>query len=205
MTDSMRPEGLEVVGPADLPTPIGQFDVYAFEHPALDGEHALLVKGDVSVPIEEGILCRVHSACLTGDTLHSARCDCGAQLDEALTQIEEEGLGVLVYLNQEGRGIGLVNKIKAYRLQDEGHDTVEANRELGLPADARNYGPAADALSELGVERVRLLTNNPEKVRALQETGVRVEERVPLHVDVEEAVGGYLEAKRDRLGHLLPG
>jgi 3,4-dihydroxy 2-butanone 4-phosphate synthase/GTP cyclohydrolase II len=200
----MPPEGVEIVGPADLPTPLGEFDVYAFQHPELEGEHALLVKGDVSVPSEEGVLCRVHSACLTGDTFHSARCDCGAQFDEALERIDDEGKGVLVYLNQEGRGIGLVNKIRAYQLQDEGHDTVDANRELGFPADARSYAPAADVLAELDVERVRLLTNNPEKVQALEDAGLRVEERVPLHVETGEKGKGYLEAKRDRMGHLLP-
>lgn len=200
----MAPDGLEIVGPADLPTPVGAFDVYAFQHPDLDGEHALLVKGDVAVASEEGVLCRVHSACLTGDTFHSARCDCGAQFDEALERIDEAGEGVLVYLNQEGRGIGLVNKIRAYQLQDEGHDTVDANKELGFPADARHYGPAADALEQLGVERVRLLTNNPNKVQALEDAGLRVEERVPLHVETGEKGEGYLAAKRDRLGHLLP-
>jgi 3,4-dihydroxy 2-butanone 4-phosphate synthase/GTP cyclohydrolase II len=141
---------------------------------------------------------------LTGDAFHSLRCDCGAQFDAALERIEDEGHGVLVYLNQEGRGIGLTNKIRAYRLQDEGADTVEANHELGLPADVRDYAPAADALEELGVERVRLLTNNPDKVAALDDAGVRVEERIPLHVSADENVEEYLQAKRDRLGHLLP-
>lgn len=200
----MTPDGFELVGPADLPTPIGEFEVYAFEHPDLDGEHAVLTKGDPSVEGDEGVLCRVHSACLTGDTFHSRRCDCGAQFDEALERIEDEGQGVLVYLNQEGRGIGLLNKIRAYRLQDEGHDTVDANRELGFPADARDYAPAADVLAALDVERVRLLTNNPDKVQALEDEGVRVEERVHLHVETGAQGRGYLEAKRDRLGHLLP-
>jgi GTP cyclohydrolase II len=200
----MSLDGVDLVGPADLPTPVGHFDVYAFEHPDLEGEHAVITKGDPAVSGEDGVLCRVHSACLTGDTFHSARCDCGAQLDEAIERIEEEGTGVLVYLNQEGRGIGLVNKIRAYQLQDDGHDTVDANRELGFPADARNYGPAADVLDELGVDRVRLLTNNPAKVQALEDAGVRVEERVHLHVETGEAGEGYLATKRDRLGHLLP-
>lgn len=200
----MAPDGIDLVGPADLPTPLGEFDAYAFEHPELEGEHVVLAKGDVGVPAEEGILCRVHSECRTGDTLQSARCDCGAQLDEALERIQDERAGVLVYLSQEGRGIGLVDKIKAYQLQDEGHDTVEANEELGFPADARSYAPAADALAELGVDSVRLMTNNPDKVRELQAAGTRVEERIPLHVDPGEDGHGYLATKRDRMGHLLP-
>lgn len=204
MASVMAPDGLKIVGPADLPTPIGRFDVYAFEHPDLEGKHALLVKGDVDVGGDEGVLCRVHSACLTGETFHSARCDCGAQFDEALERIDEAGCGVLVYLNQKGRGIGLVNKIRAYKLQDEGHDTVDANQELGFPADARGYEPAADVLAEIGVERVRLMTNNPDKVQALQEAGVRVEERVHLHVEAGERGQDYLATKRDRMGHLLP-
>lgn len=204
MASAMSPDELEIVGPADLPTPLGRFDVYAFRHPDLEGEHAILTKGDPAVSSDEGVLCRVHSECLTGDTLHSARCDCGPQLDRALERIEEEGTGVLVYLNQEGRGIGLLNKIRAYQLQDEGHDTVDANEELGFPADARSYGPAADVLDELDVERVRLMTNNPEKVTQLEAAGVRVEERLPLHVQPGDEGEGYLATKRDRLGHLLP-
>lgn len=200
----MAPEGLEIVGPADLPTPFGEFEVHAFRHPEIEGEHALLTKRDTGVFPEDGVLCRVHSACLTGDTFHSARCDCGAQFDQALQRIEEEGVGVLVYLNQEGRGIGLVNKIQAYQLQDEGQDTVDANRELGFPADARSYEPAADVLEAMGIESVRLLTNNPDKVQALEQAGLRVEERIPLHVETNDETTGYLEAKRDRLGHLLP-
>jgi GTP cyclohydrolase II len=197
-------DGIELVGPARLPTPAGGFDVYAFEHPGLEGEHAMIVKGDVSVEPDEGTLCRVHSECLTGDAFHSLRCDCGRQFDEALERIEDEGHGVVVYLNQEGRGIGLTNKIRAYQLQDEGADTVEANEELGLPVDGRDYKPAADALAELGVEQVRLMTNNPDKVTDLEEAGLRVEERIPLHVPVDEEVVPYLDTKRDRLGHLLP-
>lgn len=202
----MSPDAFELVGPAALPTPLGEFEVYAFSHPALDGEHAALVKGYVGGETDEGegVLCRVHSACLTGDAFHSVRCDCGAQFDRSLERIEDAGRGVVVYLNQEGRGIGLVNKIRAYELQDEGHDTVEANEELGLPADARDYTAAAKVLEALGVERVRLMTNNPDKVTALESAGIQVEERLPLLVEADEFKASYLDAKRDRLGHLLP-
>lgn len=199
------PEECEIVGPADLPTPIGDFQVHAFTHPDLEGEHAVLTKGDLEDEADEpGVLCRVHSACLTGDGFHSLRCDCGAQFDRALERIDDEGRGVLVYLNQEGRGIGLKNKIRAYVLQDEGRDTVEANEELGLPADARNYQAAADVLAALGVEQIRLMTNNPDKVAALEEAGVRVVERLPILIEMDEFKEGYLDTKRDRLGHLLP-
>lgn len=196
-------EDLELVGPAGLPTPVGEFELYAFDHPNLEGDHAVLVKGDVSDQ-DHPVLCRVHSACLTGDAFHSLRCDCGAQFDRALERIEDEGQGVLVYLNQEGRGIGFTNKIRAYILQDEGADTVEANEELGLPADARSYTAAAHVLQALDVGTVRLMTNNPDKVTALEEAGVRVEERLPLLVEMDEFKEGYLDTKRDRLGHLLP-
>lgn len=202
----MAPEGFTLVGPAALPTPLGTFQVYAFEHPDLEGEHAVLSKGDPGQQgtDDEPVLCRVHSACLTGDAFHSLRCDCGAQFDQSLDRIESEGSGVLVYLNQEGRGIGLLNKIRAYELQEEGHDTVEANQALGLPADAREYAAAAHVLDALGIDRVRLLTNNPDKVTALEEAGCRVEERLPLLVEIDEATTAYLDTKRDRLGHLLP-
>lgn len=200
----MPEDALELVGPADLPTPAGAFEVYAFRHGSLEGEHAALVKGEVSDDAPPGVLCRVHSACRTGDAFHSLRCDCGAQFDRALERIDEAGTGVLVYLDQEGRGIGLFDKIRAYRLQDEGYDTVEANEELGLPADARSYTAAGDLLAALDVGRVRLMTNNPDKVTALEEHGIRVEERLPLLVDDDEHKAGYLGTKRDRLGHLLP-
>lgn len=199
------PEGFELAGPAHLPTPLGRFQVYAFRHPDLAGDHALLTKG-LDGDTDEGpaVLCRIHSACLTGDIFHSLRCDCGSQFDCALEAIEAAGRGVVVYLNQEGRGIGFFNKIRAYVLQDGGHDTVEANELLGLPADARQYAPAADALAALDVHRVRLMTNNPDKVRALEAEGIRVEERVPLHVEIDDTARSYMKTKRDRMGHLLP-
>jgi len=195
---------LELAGPAGLPTPLGRFNVYGLRHPDLEGEHALVTKGEIDPSAVDGVLCRIHSACLTGDVLHSLRCDCGAQLEAALAAIEAEGSGIVIYLNQEGRGIGLFNKVRAYLLQDEGHDTVEANELLGLPADDRDYGAAADALRALGIERVRLMTNNPSKVKALEAAGIRVEERVPLHAEPTDLNRSYLGAKRDRLGHLLP-
>lgn len=198
-----QPEGFELAGPAELPTPLGSFLVYAFRHPHLDGDHALLTKGLSGGP-DGAPLCRIHSACLTGDVFHSLRCDCGSQFDCALEAIEDAGQGVVVYLNQEGRGIGFFNKIRAYVLQDEGHDTVEANELLGLPADARQYAPAADALRAIGVEQVRLMTNNPDKVRALEAEGIRVEERIPLHVEIDDTARAYMSTKRDRMGHLLP-
>ncbi len=201
----MADSPVELVGPADLPTPLGEFRVYAFRHQDVSGEHAVLTREPLD-PAEEapGVLCRVHSACLTGDAFHSLRCDCGAQFDRALERIDQAASGVLVYLNQEGRGIGLFHKIRAYTLQDEGHDTVQANRELGFPADARTYTAAADVLKRLGVDRVRLMTNNPDKVAALEDQDVRVEERLPLLVEEDEHRRSYLGAKRDRLGHLLP-
>lgn len=193
---------LEMVGPAQLPTPLGEFQVHAFRHDALDGEHAVLTHGNPQQA--DAALCRIHSACLTGDAFHSLRCDCGAQFDRSLEAIHDEGTGVLVYLNQEGRGIGLFNKIHAYTLQDDGHDTVEANEELGLPADARSYNAAAHVLDALGIQHVRLMTNNPDKVKTLENEGITVEERLPLLVDQDEHSRAYLGVKRDRLGHLLP-
>ncbi len=192
----------EMVGPANLPTPLGDFKVHAFRHDDLDGEHAVLTHGDPAN--QDAALCRIHSACLTGDAFHSLRCDCGAQFDTALETIHDEGHGLLIYLNQEGRGIGLFNKIRAYTLQDDGHDTVEANEKLGLPADARTYTAAAHILETLDIQRVRLMTNNPDKVNALENEGITVEERLPLLVNQDEHARAYLGAKRDRLGHLLP-
>ena len=154
----------------------------------------------------EPVLTRVHSECLTGDVFGSERCDCGPQLDEALARIVEEGRGVVVYLRgHEGRGIGLVAKLQAYALQDAGRDTVDANLDLGLPADARHYGAATQILRDLGVESVRLLTNNPDKTRALEEYGVPVKEQVPLTTRPNDHNLAYLQTKRDRMGHALPG
>jgi 3,4-dihydroxy 2-butanone 4-phosphate synthase/GTP cyclohydrolase II len=187
-----------------LPTAHGDFTAYGYRITIDDSEHVVLVHGDLSG--EEPVLTRVHSECLTGDVFASARCDCGPQLEEALDRIVEEGRGVVVYLRgHEGRGIGLVAKLQAYQLQDGGRDTVDANLDLGLPADARHYGAATQILRDLGVGSVRLLTNNPDKVASLEEYGVPVRERVPLTTRPNDHNIGYLLTKRDRMGHQLPG
>lgn len=184
-----------------LPTAWGEFMLHGLLDPASGQEHAALSMG----PIDDGrpVLARVHSECLTGDTLFSLRCDCGPQLQAGLRAIAAEGRGVLLYLRQEGRGIGLVNKIRAYALQQAGADTVDANRLLGLPDDARDYQVAADLLARLGVRQVRLLTNNPAKVTALQALGIEVSERVPLPITPNAHNADYLQTKRRRMGHYL--
>ena len=187
-------------GFARLPTRYGEFRASVHAGAVGGPQHLMLTLGEVGAA---PVLVRVHSECLTGDTLGSLRCDCGAQLDLALRLIGAEGRGVLLYLRQEGRGIGLHEKLRAYALQDEGLDTVEANERLGHPADAREYGVAAEMLACAGVAEVRLLTNNPGKVDALEARGVRVVERVPLLVPPTPENGSYLDAKRRKLGHLL--
>lgn len=184
---------------AVIPTRFGEFRAVAFAHEGR--EHVALTRGHVTGTAD--VLVRVHSSCLTGDVFGSHRCDCGAQLDEALRRIAAEGRGVLLYLNQEGRGIGLVNKIRAYHLQESGADTVEANEALGFPADVRDFSGAAAMLRHLGVTRVRLLTNNPRKVVALEAGGIAVAERVPLVVGRRAENSAYLDAKQTKLGHLL--
>ncbi|MEB3286666.1 MAG: bifunctional 3,4-dihydroxy-2-butanone-4-phosphate synthase/GTP cyclohydrolase II [Vampirovibrionales bacterium] len=196
---------------ATLPTRFGEFQVIAYRN-ALDGhEHLALVKGNVGMPADTGIdetdqlpLVRVHSECLTGDILHSLRCDCGFQLHAALEQINDYGKGVLVYMrNHEGRGIGLANKIKAYELQDSGMDTVEANLEMGFPADLRHYGVGAQILLDLGIRQFNLLTNNPRKLRGLEGYGLQLVDRVPIISDTNRHNEQYLKAKQNKLGHLL--
>ena len=198
----MRTESLvKRVARAALPTAHGPFDVYAFES-GLDGEtHVALVRGDVGAG--ERIMVRVHSKCLTGDVFHSSRCDCGLQLDRAMALIAAEGQGVLLYLNQEGRGIGLANKIKAYELQDQGLDTVEANEKLGFKPDQRDYGIGAQILRDLGVRTMRLLTNNPRKFVGLEGYGLSVVESVPLEIAATEFTRRYMKTKKDKLGHKL--
>lgn len=188
---------------ARLPTRYGEFEAWVCEMPASDAHHLALVLGDVSGG--EPPLVRLHSECLTGDVLGSLRCDCGEQLDHALRQIADEGRGILVYLRQEGRGIGLYNKIRAYALQDQGLDTVEANEHLGFPADLRDYSIAAGMLRTLGVERLRLLTNNPLKLEALADHGLEIVERVPLVVPSTHENAAYLATKQTKMGHLLDG
>ncbi|WP_040951241.1 bifunctional 3,4-dihydroxy-2-butanone-4-phosphate synthase/GTP cyclohydrolase II [Gorillibacterium massiliense] len=184
-----------------LPVDAGLFRAVAYTNEVDGKEHVALVKGtiDSSVPV----LVRVHSECLTGDVFHSHRCDCGPQLDAALRQIEEEGTGVLLYMRQEGRGIGLINKLKAYQLQEEGFDTVDANIKLGFPADLRDYGIGAQILKDLGVRKIRLLTNNPRKIKGLEGYGLEVVERVPLQMEENEDNARYLRTKKAKLGHML--
>jgi 3,4-dihydroxy 2-butanone 4-phosphate synthase/GTP cyclohydrolase II len=200
----MRTEALvRRVASAALPTDHGDFRVLAFES-GLDKEtHVALVKGEIGDG--QNVLVRVHSRCLTGDVFHSARCDCGAQLDAAMTRIEEEGRGVLLYLNQEGRGIGLANKIRAYELQEQGFDTVEANERLGFKPDQRDYGIGVQILKDLGVRSMRLLSNNPRKLVGLEGYGLSVVEWLPLEIAPGEHSARYLRTKRDKMGHKLRG
>jgi 3,4-dihydroxy 2-butanone 4-phosphate synthase/GTP cyclohydrolase II len=186
---------------AQLPTEHGDFEIYAYDNVVDDMTHVALVRGDIGDG--KDVLVRVHSKCLTGDVFHSARCDCGAQLETAMARIAEEGRGVLLYLNQEGRGIGLANKIRAYELQDEGFDTVEANERLGFKPDQRDYGIGAQILTDLGVKTMRLLTNNPRKFVGLQGYGLAVSEAVPLEIPASESTRKYLKTKKDKLGHKL--
>jgi 3,4-dihydroxy 2-butanone 4-phosphate synthase/GTP cyclohydrolase II len=186
---------------ARLPTPFGEWKVIAYRNDVDAAEHVALVKGDVAG--REGVLVRMHSKCLTGDVFHSERCDCGWQLINAMRMIADEGHGVVVYLDQEGRGIGLVNKIKAYELQDVGHDTVEANAKLGFGPDLRNYGIGAQILLDQGLTSIRVLTNNPKKLVGIDGYGLTILERVPIIPPRTDENAGYLDVKRDKLGHLL--
>jgi 3,4-dihydroxy 2-butanone 4-phosphate synthase/GTP cyclohydrolase II len=200
----MRTEGLvRRVASAALPTDHGEFRVIAYES-VIDGEtHIALVKGDVGTG--EHVMVRVHSRCLTGDVFHSSRCDCGLQLERAMEKISDEGRGVLLYLNQEGRGIGLSNKIRAYELQDQGFDTVEANERLGFKADQRDYGIGVQILRDLGVKSMRLLSNNPRKLVGLEGYGLSVTEWIPLEIPASEHTRRYLTTKKEKLGHKLTG
>jgi 3,4-dihydroxy 2-butanone 4-phosphate synthase / GTP cyclohydrolase II len=192
---------IERVVATRLPTTFGDFTVVGYRALTDDKHHVAMVKGDVAG--QPDVLVRVHSECLTGDVFHSLRCDCGEQLESALAMIEREGCGVLLYLAQEGRGIGLLNKLKAYNLQDEGLDTVDANLELGLPVDLRDYGIGAQILADLGLSSIRILTNNPKKIRGLEGYGLSVTAQVPIVHAPNPHNERYLAAKRDRLGHTL--
>jgi 3,4-dihydroxy 2-butanone 4-phosphate synthase/GTP cyclohydrolase II len=192
---------IERVVEAGLPTKFGDFTVVGFRSLVDEKHHVAMVKGDIEG--QEDVLVRVHSECLTGDVFHSLRCDCGQQLEDALARIEDEGRGVLLYLAQEGRGIGLLNKLRAYRLQEEGLDTVDANIELGLPADLRDYGIGAQILVDLGLTSIRLLTNNPKKIVGLEGYGLTVTDQIPIEHAPGEHNRQYLRAKKQRLGHML--
>ncbi len=196
-----REKLIEQVNSVNLPTRFGNFQLYLYRSTIEEKHHLALVKGDVSGV--QNILVRVHSSCLTGDVFGSIRCDCGEQLHRAMEMIEKEGRGVILYMGQEGRGIGLVNKLKAYALQEHGRDTVQANQDLGFAADLRDYGIGAQILAELGLTSIRLLTNNPKKVIGLKGYGLIVTERVPLQTIPTAHNETYLQTKRDKLGHIL--
>jgi 3,4-dihydroxy 2-butanone 4-phosphate synthase/GTP cyclohydrolase II len=189
------------VASAKMPTEWGEFRVHAFDSLVDKQTHVALVSGDLADGRD--VLVRVHSQCLTGDVLHSIRCDCGAQLEAAMQRIAAEGRGVLLYLNQEGRGIGLGNKIRAYELQDEGFDTVEANERLGFKADQRDYGVGVQILRELGIRSMRLLSNNPRKLVGIEGYGLTVAEWLPLEIPASDSTRRYLKTKKDKLGHKL--
>ncbi|MBN3927825.1 bifunctional 3,4-dihydroxy-2-butanone-4-phosphate synthase/GTP cyclohydrolase II [Nostoc sp. NMS4] len=186
-----------------LPSQFGQFEIYAYRHTLDNTEHVAIVKGDPANFKDEPVMVRMHSECLTGDALGSLRCDCRMQLEAALKMIEADGQGVVVYLRQEGRGIGLINKLKAYSLQDMGLDTVEANERLGFPADLRDYGMGAQMLMDLGIKKIRLITNNPRKIAGVKGYGLEVVDRVPLLIEATEYNSYYLATKAKKLGHLL--
>ena len=189
------------VASSRLPTPWGVFDMHGFEDIEQEKEHVVLTLGDVADGAP--VLARIHSECLTGDALFSVRCDCGAQLRSAMERISREGRGALFYLRQEGRGIGLLNKIKAYHLQDDGADTVEANEQLGFGADMRDYSICGVMLAKLGIKALKLLTNNPRKVAAIEELGVLITERIPIRTGQNPHNQRYLDTKAGKLGHLM--
>jgi 3,4-dihydroxy 2-butanone 4-phosphate synthase/GTP cyclohydrolase II len=184
-----------------LPTGYGDFDAVGYRSLVDDKHHVALVKGDIAG--QSDVLVRVHSECLTGDVFHSLRCDCGEQLASALTMIDREGQGVLLYLSQEGRGIGLLNKLRAYKLQEDGLDTIEANERLGLPADLRDYGIGAQILVDLGLSSIRILTNNPKKIRGMEGHGLSVTAQIPIEHAPNEHNEAYLRTKAQRMGHML--
>ncbi|KJV40155.1 GTP cyclohydrolase II [Acinetobacter brisouii] len=192
---------IKFISKSKLPTAFGNFEIIAFQDQSTGEEHVALAKGLETVPTGP-VLVRMHSECLTGDAFGSLKCDCGPQLHSAMKMINDEGQGVILYLRQEGRGIGLTNKIRAYALQDQGHDTLDANLLLNLPADARHYDMCAIMLDYLQVKEVRLITNNPLKINALKDLGINVVERVPLTVGLNIFNKGYLETKQKRMSHM---
>ncbi|MAO39937.1 MAG: GTP cyclohydrolase II [Pseudohongiella sp.] len=192
---------VKFVASARLPTEHGEFSIHGFQDMVTSKEHVVLTMGDLST--DEPVISRVHSECLTGDALFSMRCDCGPQLEFAMKKIAEHGRGIILYLRQEGRGIGLLNKLKAYSLQDKGADTVEANVQLGFEPDAREYDVCKPMLDHFGVTQVRLLTNNPRKVDALTEQGIVVVDRIPIETGLNRHNESYLAVKVNKLGHLI--
>jgi GTP cyclohydrolase II len=206
-TPKKKFSAVQMIAYADLPTRYGRFTIYGFSGRNPQEEAVALVRGNLRGPFgkKAAPLVRVHSQCLTGDVLTSLRCDCRAQLELSLRKIGLAPSGVLLYLPQEGRGIGLMNKLRAYQLQDDGMDTVEANESLGFAADARDYDFSAQILKQLGAKKIRLLSNNPEKVRQLENAGIRVVERVPCQPRVSKTSRAYLRTKKSKMGHLLDG
>lgn len=192
---------VEKVAVANLPTDVGEFKIAGYRSLSSDEEFVVLFKGEMQPDIPT--LVRIHSQCLTGDVFGSIKCDCGPQLRRAMEMIEYAGHGAIVYQQQEGRGIGIINKIRAYALQDEGADTVEANEKLGFAVDARNYQQCAEILFDLGLCKVRVISNNPEKLRALEDAGLIIVERIPIEVETEEPAAHYLKIKKEKLGHLI--
>jgi 3,4-dihydroxy 2-butanone 4-phosphate synthase/GTP cyclohydrolase II len=192
---------VEKIAVANLPTAIGDFKIAGYRSINSDEEFVVLYKGEMDAEIPT--LVRIHSQCLTGDVFGSIKCDCGPQLRRAMELIETEGRGAIVYQQQEGRGIGIINKIRAYALQDEGADTVEANEQLGFAVDARNYEQCAEILFDLGLCKVRVMSNNPDKLSALEKAGLQIVERVPIEIEVGEPSAHYLRTKKEKLGHLL--
>jgi 3,4-dihydroxy 2-butanone 4-phosphate synthase/GTP cyclohydrolase II len=196
-----RSVSVERVATADLPTVTGDFKIAGYRSLTSDEEFVVLFKGDLRADLPT--LVRIHSQCLTGDVFGSIKCDCGPQLHKAMEMIEAEGRGAIVYQQQEGRGIGIINKIRAYALQDKGADTVEANEKLGFAVDAREYQQCAEILFDLGLCKVRVLSNNPKKLKALEEAGLQIVERVPIEVEAEEPAAHYLRTKKEKMGHLF--
>ena len=192
---------VEEVAVANLPTQIGEFKIAGYRSLNSSEEFVALYKGEMDANVPT--LVRIHSQCLTGDVFGSIKCDCGPQLHKAMELIETEGRGAIVYQQQEGRGIGIINKIRAYALQDEGADTVEANEKLGFVVDARQYQQCAEILFDLGLCKVRVMSNNPDKIQALEEAGLQVVERVPIEVEAQKPAAHYLKTKKEKLGHLL--